>query len=454
LLAPSVPLSLSNLLAIPLSVSQINLSWNNNDVANTDNIIIQWTADGIAQADIMLDGSTTSHSLTLLEADTYHTFIVFAQNTTGNSNPVTANATTNAVQVQIPTAPTLTAVNAISQTTLQIVWTDNSYNEDNFIVQRSLDGSTGWETIATPESSPYNDTTLSAEQTRYYQVAASNGAGQSAWSGVVSGTTSATPVGGTLPDPNLFYDGFETGDMTAPNGPSPALNVVGFSWDSDVYVSIVTGGPGSNERVWRTPTVYNDSRDWTAKTGDYSLRFNYLAGQSQSEQRFSLAAQSDFWMRYWVRVPTNYTHNGGGNNKWLAIWTNNYDDDGDITFQTRPTSGGASKLVMQDGGVAVPEADIYQDFIDPARDQGRWMQFVVRAIEGSSPSANDGIIQAWRRWEDEQAFTQLLDKQNAGFYQGGGGIHAGYILGWANAAYAVDTEFLLDTVEISNESLV
>ena len=256
-------------------------------------------------------------------------------------------------------------------------------------------------------------------------------------------------VGGPSSTPNLFADSFESQDLSASQA---SVNTANFAWGADNRVSIVTGAAGANQRVWATPTVYNDSRDWTAKTGDYSLRFNYVTGEYMSEQRFSMDAQSDIWLRYWVRVPVNFQH-GTLNNKWLALWTNVYDGPGDITLQTRPTAAGC-KLVMQDGGVAVGEADVYQDFIDESRDQGRWMQFVIRAVEASSGVANDGVIQIWRRWEDEETFTQIGNKTNAQFYEGGSGVLAGYLMGWANDPYDVDTEWLVDNFEMSTGSLL
>jgi len=95
-----------------------------------------------------------------------------------------------------PLAPSASqsTVNSFSEITLD--WTDNSSNELSFIVERSLDGTTGWAAVGTLGINivTFQDTGLSAATPYYYRVFATNSGGNSTYSAVMSATTSALPA--------------------------------------------------------------------------------------------------------------------------------------------------------------------------------------------------------------------------------------------------------------------
>src|SRR5690606_18427370 len=105
---------------------------------------------------------------------------------------------------------------------------------------------------------------------------------------------------------------------------------------------MVSGQPTA---VWGARGTISDiwaGRDFTCRTGTYCLRFRYTAGGEMSEQRFFLGRHyPNVWAGYWLRVPTNFTHDGM-NNKFAAFWTNGYDGPGDVTWQPRPSGGGSA----------------------------------------------------------------------------------------------------------------
>ncbi|MFP3937125.1 MAG: fibronectin type III domain-containing protein [Phycisphaerae bacterium] len=72
-----------------------------------------------------------------------------------------------------PAAPTDLTATAVSSSQIDLTWTDNSDNEDDFRVERSLDGSSFSE-IATVGANvtTYSDTGLSESTTYYYRVRA------------------------------------------------------------------------------------------------------------------------------------------------------------------------------------------------------------------------------------------------------------------------------------------
>ena len=249
----------------------------------------------------------------------------------------------------------------------------------------------------------------------------------------------------------FFEDGFESGDLSTTSSG-------GFSWGSLNRTSLVTQDPeDGNVVIFNGSSIYNivnDSRDWTAKNGDNSMRFRYPSGQEMSEQRFFIGEYvPDLWVSYWIRVPVNFTH-GSLNNKWLALWVENYDTQGDVTWQTRPNGSGGANLVVQDGGVTSGEV-LSTPFISVPGDRGRWMQVVVRVKTATSDGSEDGIIQFYRRWEGESTFTKLQEILDANVWEAeGDGIKYGYLMGWANDPYDENTEWLLDDFTLSTSSLL
>jgi len=262
----------------------------------------------------------------------------------------------------------------------------------------------------------------------------------------------------------LFEDSFESGDLST-------TNTEGFSWNGTNRTSIVT----STTRVYannapdNTPkSNLSPSGDWTPKpnTGSHSLRFSYPAGVAQSEQRFNLGApHRDIWFRYWLRIPSNYSHTGSNptNRKLFALWMDGYSNKGDgptVIWEFWDDGNSGSRLAFhysEGGYTGAGRHHQHVPFISYPTDQGRWMQIVLHVRAATSATSNDGIIQMWRRWDNEGSFTKLHDTTTANIpapHGGPNGWKAGYVMGWANASYSDDTEWLMDDFTISNEPLI
>src|SRR5207237_263568 len=130
---PAVP---SGLGASVVSQTQINLSWTDNSNNETGFIIGRSATSGGPYSDIATVGANvTSYNNTGLTANTTYYYVVRATNTGGDSaNSAQASGTT---LPNPPAAPTGLTATVISQTQINLAWTDNSSNETGFIIGRS-----------------------------------------------------------------------------------------------------------------------------------------------------------------------------------------------------------------------------------------------------------------------------------------------------------------------------
>ncbi len=286
---------------------------------------------------------------------------------------------------------------------------------------------------------------------------AAGGTGAGASDAGSGGNASACPeVAGTP----VLVDSFESGDMSK-------TNADGFTWGSNNRTSVVT----ATHAVWHNGSINNPigaGQNWEPFDGAHSLRFRYPALEAWSEQRFDLGgAYPEVWIRYWLRVPENFVHEnvtgGAGNNKFFALWMDDYSQHGDgptIVWNFWPQDDKSSYFtysLSQETGGTDGHHGKYTDFIRSPHDQGRWMQVVLYAKMSTSSTANDGESRIWRRWQDECDFTLISETTGRGFVApaaGPNGWAAGYIMGWANSGYAEDTEWLLDDFTVSTSSLL
>lgn len=106
-----------------------------------------------------------------------------------------------------PNAPSSLSATAQIDLSVDLTWVDNSSNELSFEVERSLTLGGVYSLIATmpANTSNYSDASLTANTTYYYRVRAINGAGNSAYTTVVSEITANTPIGNSEVFKNIDY---------------------------------------------------------------------------------------------------------------------------------------------------------------------------------------------------------------------------------------------------------
>ena len=240
----------------------------------------------------------------------------------------------------------------------------------------------------------------------------------------------------------LWFDDFESGDFS------------GFSWAPPNRTSIVRDDGCVVHDGDAVMNCGHEERRWESRpgsTGRHAMRFRYPAGSDIAEQRFVLPETlSELWVCYWIRVPLNFSHPAVSrdNQKFFALWQDDYEFHGVGTtatfqfrrhgdagssvsnYQIRPGSGG-DRHTGEAGGAALWSV----------ADRGRWMHSCIYARHGA-----EGRIEQWRRWEDETDYRMLYEATHD---LGAMNWSAGYIMGWANAPYAENTEFLIDDFMVS-----
>lgn len=303
----------------------------------------------------------------------------------------------------------------------------------------------------------------------------------------------------------FFYDDFSTGAPTKTNSE-------GFDWKGDngnalfnsqgmIYKDAEGGVLSPPLSSYNSGTGWAWAKDanslWESKVGSNFMNFVYTPGKAWCERRFNLGTvHADVWVKYWCRVPTNFnypTPTSGINNKWFDMWMDAYSAKGagssvilELTPNTALAGGCRIDLSYSPGQVGKSAGAKNSNFgerhykNDPrdhfvpshqnktpwcsSADQGRWMQVVIHFQAQTSvgqfagdQSGGDGVIQVYRKWEDDSLWSTILNYQNAAVKlpeSGTQGFINGYFFGHANTGFTEQTEWLIDEVTFSTSSLL
>ena len=187
----TAPPSATNLVATPVSSSQVNLTWDHTGT-NLSGFILERSTNSAfpAAGTTSINVSATlpyGHMDTGLEANVTYYYRVTAVNGTSKAAPSSpANALT------FPAKPTNLVATAISATRIDLSWTDNSAVPTDFKIERKQEpgGSFAEVGVTTAPGTTYSDTMGLLPSTTYtYQVRATNATGDSAYSDTASATT-------------------------------------------------------------------------------------------------------------------------------------------------------------------------------------------------------------------------------------------------------------------------
>jgi fibronectin type 3 domain-containing protein len=214
--APTAP---SNLTAVATSASSIQLNWKDNAI-NEDAYVVERKPGGTNNWQVVanLGANSTSYTDTGLSAGTQYFYQVRASNDVGLSfaSPA-AMATTPSVPASAPAAPTNLTVVSASNSLATLIWTDNSDNEESFIIQKIGYSGTFENFKTVPAGSTWAQVSLNSASTNSFRVVARNSTGgNSDPSNVVQIITKPEPpiypgaqaVNGTTID--VFWDSLDS----------------------------------------------------------------------------------------------------------------------------------------------------------------------------------------------------------------------------------------------------
>ncbi len=145
----------------------------------------------------------------------------------------------NSITIVIPLPPTTLKATALSISEISLSWTDNSTNEDGFVIERKI-GSGSFNLLASTsaDKTSYKDSLLAPYTTYTYRVSAFNTAGKSlTYSNLDSATTNGIPELTTKPIDSISYTSAITGGIIKNSGGSSVINK-GVIWSLNPVPSI------------------------------------------------------------------------------------------------------------------------------------------------------------------------------------------------------------------------
>lgn len=371
---PAAPTGLS---ATAISSSQINLSWADNANNETSYIVSRATTSGGPYTVIAtLAANATSYNNTGLAANTTYFYVVKASNAAGDSaNSNQATATTQ--QIPPPAAPSALTATTVSQTQINLSWSDNSSNEANFIVARSTTSGGPYTDIATlgANVSSYSNTGLNANTTYYYAVRAVNAGGTSANSNQAGATTLPTPP--TAPSGLIATTASQTQiDLTWADNSG---NETGFV----LARSSTSGGPFTDiASLSANVTAYNDSGLTANTTYYYVVRANNAGGSSANSPEASATTLPNA-----PAAPSGLTATAVSASQVDLSWADNSGNESNFVVARSTTSGGP----YTDIATLAANSTSYSN---TGLSTGVTYHYVVRASNAGGVSANSNQASA------------------------------------------------------------
>jgi hypothetical protein len=185
LTAPDAPPS--DLVASPVSTSQISLSWTDNADDESGFKIKRATVSGGPHSHIAtVAADAESHTDTGLNDGTTYYYRVCAFNAAGNSTDSNEDEATTLLA-----APSGLSATAASSSRVDLSWTDNSVAESGYRIEQKTGSGGTYAEIAVIDAdvATYSNTGLSASTAYYYRVRAYNGSDNSSNSNEAHATT-------------------------------------------------------------------------------------------------------------------------------------------------------------------------------------------------------------------------------------------------------------------------
>jgi hypothetical protein len=174
------------------TISDVDLTWTDNSAVEDGFLVTRWTPQSSSIVVATLPANATGYRDQGLPDGTYY-YRVLATKDGGESAP--SDFASARVVTMPPIAPAGADAVPSSSSSIVVMWTDGSTNEDGFRVDRSSDGGATWVTVAElgPDQSITEDLGLPSELQLCYRVIAFNYLGESPPSNTDCATPPAAP---------------------------------------------------------------------------------------------------------------------------------------------------------------------------------------------------------------------------------------------------------------------
>lgn len=197
---PRGPATPGSVTATALDHQRITLRWADNSTNESGFEILRSTSNNGTFAVVKtVNTNTTQYTDTELKASTTYYYKIRAINSSGESayaglnSGTWVNAKTAAGSTSLPAPSALTAYRT-SNTSAQLKWTDNTYNETGFEVWRSTNGVNFSRLVTTGANiNTFSDNNISTSTSFQYRVRAINGGSSSGFSNTTALSTQNRP---------------------------------------------------------------------------------------------------------------------------------------------------------------------------------------------------------------------------------------------------------------------
>jgi uncharacterized protein len=329
-----IPAAPSNLAAVAVSGTAINLYWSDNS-NNETGFRIERRISGAYSQVATVGVNVTTYADSGLTPGTKYEYRVMAYNNEGDSSySNVAEATTHVV---VPAAPSDLTVTAVTANSISLSWYDNSNNETGFKIERRT-ANTNYTQVATVGANvtTYTNTGLSNNTTYYYRVKAYNNSGDSVYTNIVNATTTNLPAAPT----NLVVTSVTTNRINLA-WTDNATNESGFKIERKTaggsYSQIAT--VGANVTSYSSTSLSNNT------TYYYRVRaYNSYGNSGYSDEVGATTGGIP-------TAPTGLTFSGLTQNSVTLSWTDNAQNEEGYRIERRTAGGSYTQVATVDKNV-------------------------------------------------------------------------------------------------------
>ena len=169
------------------SSTSVVLNWSDTS-GNEDGFKVEKSTDGVNFGQVLVTpANSQTAEVTGLTAGTLYAFRVRAFNTTGDS-PFSNIVTARTLKIA-PLAPTVLTGTGQADGGIRLTWTDNSDNEESFVLERRVGPTFGAFAVLTtlnPDATSYTDNDIVAISAYEYRLKAANSVGESGYTNIVN----------------------------------------------------------------------------------------------------------------------------------------------------------------------------------------------------------------------------------------------------------------------------